>query len=207
MHQIQNWDKSNLQEYLLYDNWEAEPALGLLAGFDYLGMKGMGIYACYRPLDQSLENDFHDEPDANATRLINFWERSNNKWVEYPPIFFIEWALSKKFRPPWLDWAIGKNLYIPKQEVSQNKTGTITASTTYSTKWLEIQQAAILEFFSPRRKVDAKKDEVVTWIEFKAIKAGIKKPTNVAEVIFTIIKPEDHSPKIRRAGPIKTQHP
>ena len=143
MHQIQNWDKSNLQEYLLYDNWEAEPALGLLAGFDYLGLKKRGIDACYQLLDQSFENDFHDEPEANATRLINFWERSNNKWVEYPPIFFIEWALSKKFRPPWLDWAIEHGLYVPKQESTQEKIETANIYTIYSTRWLEVQQAAI----------------------------------------------------------------
>ena len=140
MHQIQNWDKSNLQEYLLYDNWEAEPALGLLAGFDYLGLKKRGIDACYRPLDQSLENDFLDEPDANATRLINSWERSYNKEGEYPPSFFIEWALSIKITPPWLDWAIEHELYVPNQELNSGQLDTTNAikytfdpkSTTYS---------------------------------------------------------------------------
>ena len=205
MHQIQNWDKSNLQEYLLYDNWEAEPALGLLAGFDYLGLKKRGIDACYRPLDQSLENDFLDEPDANATRLINSWERSYNKEGEYPPSFFIEWALSKQFKPLWLDWAIGKNLYIPKQEAIQEKIETANADTIYSTKWLEIQQAAIAEFFSPRRNVDAKRNEVVLWVAAKAREFKITNPDRIAAAIFTIIKPEDHSPRKRRVAPQKDQ--
>jgi hypothetical protein len=214
MHQIQNWDKSNLQEYLLYDTWDIGPALNLLAGFDYLGGKAKELGE-YPALDQSIlveyksvqENHILDELDANATRLRNFWRNSNETREKHPPSFFIEWALSKKFRPPWLDWAIEHKLYEQEQEASQNKTGTITPTTTYSTKWLEIQQAAILEFFSPRQEVDAKQAVVVSWIESEAKKAGIKDPTNVATVMFTIIKPEDHSPKIRRAGPIKTQQP
>ena len=205
MHQIQNWDKSNLQEYLLYDNWEAEPALGLLAGFDYLGLKKRGIDACYRPLDQSLENDFLDEPDANATRLINSWERSYNKEGEYPPSFFIEWALSKQFKPLWLDWAIEHKLYVPKQEAIQEKIETANVDTTYSTKWLEVQQAAIAEFFSPRHEVDAKRDEVVLWVAAKAREFKITNPNRIAASIFTIIKPEDHSPRKRRAAPLKDQ--
>ena len=208
MHQIQNWDKSNLQEYLLYDTWDIGPALNLLAGFDYLGGKAKELGE-YPALDQSIlveyksgqENHILDGLDANATRLRNFWRNSNETREKHPPSFFIEWALSKKFRPPWLDWAIEHKLYEQEQEASQNKTGTITPTTTYSTKWLEIQQAAILEFFSPRREVDAMKEDVVPWIVLKAKELKIRDPNRIAASIFTIIKPEDHSPRKRRVAP------
>lgn len=37
----------------------------------------------------------------------------------YSPTFFIEWALSKKFTPDWLRWAIGTGLYVPMQELHE----------------------------------------------------------------------------------------
>jgi len=48
-------------------------------------------------------------------RLRNFWLASDNDKERYAPSFIIEWALSKHFRPDWLDWAIERGLYIPKQ--------------------------------------------------------------------------------------------
>ena len=69
---------------------------------------------------------------------------------------------------------------------------------TYSTKWLEIQQAAIAQFFNPRRNPDAKKEEVISWINLQAVNAGLGESNNIASTIFTIIKPENHDPKKKR---------
>ena len=106
---------------------------------------------------------------------------------------------------PWLDWAIEHGLYVPEQEAIQKKIETANIYTIYSTKWLEVQQAAIEEFFSPRHEVDAKKEEVIQWIEMKAKELKIRDPNRIATSIFTIIKPEDHSPRKRRVAPQKDQ--
>ena len=210
--QNQNWSETSLDKYLLYDKWDEDSACRVLAGFHFRrDPESIG----YMLLDFKNVSDFkikglrniQTQLEINHFNLKAFSVNSDQKRKYDTPRAYIDWALSKQFKPLWLDWAIEHKLYEPNQEVSQNKTGTVTLTTTYSTKWLEIQQAAILEFFSPRREVDAKKDEVVSWIELKAEEAGIKDPTNVATVMFTIIKPKNHSPKIRRAGPIKTQQP
>jgi intergrase/recombinase len=68
----------------------------------------------------------------------------------------------------------------------------------YSTPRIAIMQAAIAEFFEPRRSVDAKKPVVVEWIKSQMIEAKIPDSANIAEAMFTIIKPEDHDPRKRR---------
>lgn len=68
----------------------------------------------------------------------------------------------------------------------------------YSTPLLAILNAAIAEFFEPRRNADAKKDEVVEWIKSKMIATGKADSDNIAAAIFTIIKPENHDPRKRR---------
>ena len=210
--QNQNWSETVLDKYLLYDKWDELSAWRVLAGFHFSrDPESIGFML----LDSKNELDLKIKDRRNIQTVLEldhyylkrFSENSDQECEYDTPRAYIDWALSKRFKPLWLDWAIEHKLYEPKQEASQNMTGTITHATNYSTKWLKIQQAAILEFFSPRQEVDAKKDVVLSWIESKAIKAGIKNPTNVAKAIFTIIKPEDHSPKIRRAGPIKTQQP
>lgn len=72
----------------------------------------------------------------------------------------------------------------------------------YSTKWLIIQNAAIMEFFNPRRNPDAKKDEVVQWIMLKAASVGLKASKQIGEAIFTIIKPSNHNPRKKRGEPL-----
>jgi hypothetical protein len=71
----------------------------------------------------------------------------------------------------------------------------------YSTRWLTIQDAAIAQFFNPRRNPDSKSDEVIKWINAEAAKTGLKESQNIAEAIFTIIKPENHDPKKKRDEP------
>jgi hypothetical protein len=71
----------------------------------------------------------------------------------------------------------------------------------YSTKWLNIQEAAIAQFFNPRRNPDAKKEAVIEWINLQAVSAGLGESNNTASTIFTIIKPENHDPKKKRVEP------
>lgn len=70
--------------------------------------------------------------------------------------------------------------------------------TSYSTPHLVILNDAIAEFFEPRRERDAKKEEVVGWIKSKMTAFGMTDSENIAQAIFTIIKPVDHDPKKRR---------
>ena len=71
-------------------------------------------------------------------------------------------------------------------------------SNTHETPLMRIMQGAISEFFRPEREIDSKKDEVVTWIKAEMTKAGILDSNNIAEAMFTVIKPADHNPKKRR---------
>jgi hypothetical protein len=69
---------------------------------------------------------------------------------------------------------------------------------TYSTPLLAILSATIDQFFDPRRDPDAKREEVVGWIMTKLAGAGLKESRQIAEAIFTIIKPGDHDPRKKR---------
>ena len=208
--QNQNWSETSLDKYLLYDKWDEDSACRVLAGFHFRrDPESIG----YMLLDFKNVSDFkikglrniQTQLEINHFNLKAFSVNSDQKRKYDTPGAYIEWALSKQFKPLWLDWAIEHKLYEPKQEASQNMTGTITHATNYSTKWLEIQQAAIAEFFSPRHEVDAKRDEVISWIETKAEELKITAPNRIATSIFTIIKPEDHSPRKRRVAPLKDQ--
>lgn len=68
----------------------------------------------------------------------------------------------------------------------------------YATQHLVILNAAIAEFFEPRRDRDAKREEVVDWIKSKMTASGMADSDNIAQAMFTIIKPFDHDPKKRR---------
>lgn len=68
----------------------------------------------------------------------------------------------------------------------------------YSTPHLGILNAAIAEFFERPRDRDAKKDEVVDWVKSKMTASGLADSDNIAQAIFTIIKPVGHDPRKRR---------
>ncbi len=68
----------------------------------------------------------------------------------------------------------------------------------YSTDKMDIMYEAIEEFFSNRQQADAKKDAVVEWIIERAKSKKVDISQNIAEAMFTIIKPVDHNPKSRR---------
>ena len=64
----------------------------------------------------------------------------------------------------------------------------------YTTPLLDLLHRAIAKFFGPDRVLDAKTEEVVSWLR----EHGEGVSANVAEAMFTIIKPNDHNPKKKR---------
>jgi hypothetical protein len=66
------------------------------------------------------------------------------------------------------------------------------------TPWLSILIEAIHQNFPEDREIDPKKANVVEWILEKAKKEGIAESENIANAIFTIIKPQNHNPKKRK---------
>ena len=135
MHPNQNWDKTNLRDYLLFDKWEEQQAWYVLAGLDYYQKDIHHI-----PLDISIEYDGatkdHLKVIAAMTkkvdRLKGFWENSIRVRVSASPRNYIDWALSKQFHPPWLDWAIEHKLYVPEQEMKTNKLDAADTEKTYT---------------------------------------------------------------------------
>lgn len=69
----------------------------------------------------------------------------------------------------------------------------------YSTDLMNILNLAVNNFFNPRLMVDPKKDEITEWLKAKGKELNVNVSDNVADSIFTIIKPNDHNPKIKRA--------
>ena len=110
-----DWSKTNLKRYLRGSDWHPYKALWILAGFlmldgdnpdDWDGMtkKECRDYSFLtalwdaRPESRSVP-DFYNDP--------------------HTPAYYIDWALSKRIRPVWLDWAIEQQLYIPKREAAK----------------------------------------------------------------------------------------
>lgn len=124
----QDWNNSHLEDYLLYGNWQPYQAWCVLAGFDYHANKELGKFSFdeNHALDISafipFDFDFREAEikiktmNDNVDRLRNFWISDDKNDEAYAPSYFIDWALSKRFRPDWLDWAIEKKLYIPSVE-------------------------------------------------------------------------------------------
>ena len=160
MSQQQNWEQSRLQDYLLYDEWDRNSGFRVLVGFDYdertcypgnnakayldplLEEQSVNdaAYYCAVPLDLSLEeqsiNDYIslvDHMRVQINRLEGFWNNGGKRdYIKLTPSYFIEWAISKNFRPPWLDWAIEHKLYEPNQELNSGQLNTANAIKTYN---------------------------------------------------------------------------
>lgn len=133
----QEWEDSLLRDYLLYDYWSPHIGLCTLSGFDYqtLDNDGDSMPANYEfanvlsPIafmsfiggNVALEESQLTTMKYEIDRLRNFLENSGNdkESKKYQPAFFIDWALSKNFCPPWLNWAIEKNLY--RQKLAADK--------------------------------------------------------------------------------------
>lgn len=147
MENKQHWKNSNLGDYLRYGFWQPYNAWCLLAGFDYkkVDKKSEDDFDLHCSLDpESFKIDgtlaFEIESlgasedhlrricasasrdlnamRANVRRLRDFWISDQLEDKHYSSDYFIEWALSKGFRPEWLDWASENRLYVGGGSVS-----------------------------------------------------------------------------------------
>lgn len=152
----QNWEDSKLTDFLLFDYWHAESAIWVLAGFNYPDIENIDTENYVTRIDQFSNPKWEDllNPNAyqnasdvekladfkklqdNFNRLHDFLQKSQKGFNQdecesdkfYSPAYFIEWALSKKMRPDWLDWAIENDLYKPEQVTEQPTQTTILPS-------------------------------------------------------------------------------
>ena len=124
-----NWDNSHFSDYLLYGSWPPAIAWALLAGFDWY--ENLDEEPEFIPFYNKDEKEYEEEyrlykeevreyykRKENFRRLQNFWISDELDNDRLAPYFFIDWALSKRFSPDWLDWAIANKLYIPKRGAS-----------------------------------------------------------------------------------------
>lgn len=86
-----------------------------------------------------------------------------------------------------------------KNQISQSKQQPAETYTFDITSLLELTIKANVQFFSPRKSIDAKKGEVVEWIKAEGKKLNLEVSDNVTASMFTIIKPTNHNPKKKRA--------
>jgi hypothetical protein len=188
-----NWELSGLEDLLLYDFWTPYQGWCILAGLDYRILdRGEKQKALFINSDDITDYLFScDEVD----RLRDFWLNADKGDTVQRPSFIIDWALSKRFKPDWLEWAIQKKLY----ETTESKISASAIFPPYETDLLKLLNLAISEFFNPRKIIDAKKEEVTQWLKDKGAELNIVVSDNMADSIFTIIKPKNHNPKIKRA--------
>lgn len=208
-----------LQHLLKLDSWHFQSALWILMGLDertiqFVQVRDEGDYPSdtdevlsIRALDgrkfeshQSFEIDDLDDLCALHETLIEIW-LSGSHLPDNPPDYYLLWASSKGFSIPWHKWAYENGLTlvpVPGDEQGKAVAKSDGTATVYMTPLLEIANAAIANFFSPRRVPDAKKPEVVEWIKTKMKDAEMVGSDNIATAIFTIIKPVDHDPRKRR---------
>lgn len=187
-----NWDLSGLEDLLLYDFWTPYQGWCILAGLDFRMLdKDEKLKALF--IKSNDITDFLFSID-DVDRLRDFWLNADIGESVQTPSFIIDWALSKRFKPRWLEWAIQKNLYQP----TEIKISPVAITPSYETDLLKLLNLAVLEFFYPRRVIDAKKEEVTQWLKDKGANLNIVVSDNVADSIFTIIKPKNHNPKIKR---------
>ncbi|GAC32908.1 hypothetical protein [Paraglaciecola polaris] len=97
----------------------------------------------------------------------------------------------KKYLNPARSSAPTKTL---KEEMASDE-NQLTIPIENSTGWLEILVETLRVHFPENRTRDPKKASVVEWIKAEAKKKGINPSDNIANAIFTIIKPDNHNPK------------
>ena len=101
--------------------------------------------------------------------------------------------VTNRYNSPWITRE-ERDRFERGSEISQANT---TRSEAYMTPYMEVMRDAVAEFFEPRHDVDPKKAEVVDWVNTRLAKKGLASD-NIAQAIFTIIKPTDHDPRKRR---------
>lgn len=209
-----NGKESRLLFWLRLDYWDFDDACLLIADIDpsslvmdeknkFLKAKNLKG-ATFGYLSDDLAMDSED-------MLLEYQNKYNNlrKWLDprslsnYPPSHWIDLAISKKIHIPWFDFAIDIGFCeTHKTKTSLAKSDKTIIESNYTTDLMILLNQAANQFFSPRKVQDAKQGEVSEWIRNKGKELKINISENVADAMFTIIKPHDHNPKIRRVEPL-----
>ena len=166
-----NWDNSHFTDYLLYGLWPPVKAWALLAGFDWhedvdnkpefipFSNEDEEIYKDGLRLYKEEERDYYKKKE-NLRRLQNFWHSDAFDEENLTPKYYIDWALSKRFRPDWLDWAVEKELYIPNLNADNQQSSEIDKplNTRTENNYLRlIMQLAVsnIKDFDPKKPYEA----------------------------------------------------
>ena len=166
-----NWDNSHFTDYLLYGLWPPVKAWALLAGFDWhedvdnkpefipFSNEDEEIYKDELRLYKEEERDYYKKKE-NLRRLQNFWHSDAFDEENLTPKYYIDWALSKRFRPDWLDWAVEKELYIPNLNADNQQSSEIDKplNTRTENNYLRlIMQLAVsnIKDFDPKKPYEA----------------------------------------------------
>lgn len=80
----------------------------------------------------------------------------------------------------------------------KSRSDSVLDSLPYNTKLLELLFKAMKELFPEDRKNDPPKAIAVAEMMILAEEMGVDLSKNIADAIFTVIKPDDHNPKKRR---------
>ena len=108
-----DWESTCLQDLLLHDKWNPYHGIGFIAGFNFSDSSEHRKATNNDLLYWLAKNDEYYFMDCYVTytRLIKLWKKSvHSELLECTPEFLINWALSKRVEPDWLDWAIDKGL-------------------------------------------------------------------------------------------------
>jgi len=149
----QNWDKTRLQDYLLFDYWQPFQAWCLLSGLEC--EKNISLFLDFDlELTDDEEVEIYKKQLANKVdRLREFWLSGNENDDYHSPAYFIQWSMSKRIRPEWLDWAVEKKLFKTGEEnlnqsEIENKSLSVRAENNYLR--LIMQLANNIEGFNPK---------------------------------------------------------
>lgn len=110
------------EDVFLLDNWGCEDAMKYLAGIYELNTFDDDGKMYWHVLTLDFNSIMQD--DLNAYEGITLQTRADRNLRIFksglhnllnPPSYYIDWALSKKIDIPWLEWAIEKGYYTPKE--------------------------------------------------------------------------------------------
>lgn len=186
------WKKSNsltlAQAALLIVN-EVPEDWDLLTQFPY------GFKAIYQHLLEDAATCIEDEYIEDDKGTFHSVYRLEIKDRTLVKSFKCEDGFNIKVDRHDLDIWLARNKMPILFDVSDEAFVTHATEYQYTTPMLNILNKASSHFFNPRRNPDPKSLEIVDWIITEGNKAGIPISKNVAEAMFTIIKPLNHDPR------------
>ena len=169
-----------IHDWFAYDNWNKDDAMMLLVGLDpsgtvlkeisdeYLINDGARVLElevaymlnCKEMIPRSLINEYGDDKDDLFYRKINReWGfissvfDSGTHPSRNPPSYYINWAISKSFQIPWLNYAIKEGLYTPKNHEKTDKAIHVRTENNYLRLILALANG--INGFNPKKPYEA----------------------------------------------------